>query len=82
MPPLDPGALAAAQIFQAMVRAEPDILPAIGRGEFGPLMAWLRKNVHGRGSSLPMEELLTRVTGEPLYAEPFKAHLRRRYLDS
>lgn len=73
------GAMTAAQIFDAACTAEPEILPAIGRGEFAPLVAWLRANIHSQGSLYQTDELLTRATGRPLDAGVFKAHLRRRY---
>ncbi|HEY0292564.1 MAG TPA: carboxypeptidase M32 [Hansschlegelia sp.] len=73
------GAMTAAQIFDAACRAEPDLLPAIGRGDFGPLLGWLRTNIHSQGSLYQTDELLTRATGRPLDPAVFKAHLRRRY---
>jgi carboxypeptidase Taq len=75
------GALAAAQIFDAAVRAEPAIPPALAQGSFAPLMDWLRRNIHGQGSRLSTDALLTEATGRPLDAGAFKAHLHRRYLD-
>lgn len=74
------GAMTAAQLFAAACDERPDIHPAIGRGDFSPLMTWLGEKVHGLGSSLSSEEIVTRATGEPLDAEVFKDHLRRRYL--
>ena len=74
------GAMAAAQIFQAAVAADPAIPDCIARGEFAPLVGWLRANVHGKGSLLPACDLLTEATGRPLDPDAFKAHLRRRYL--
>ena len=74
------GAVAAAQIFQAAVAAEPAIPDGIARGDFAPLTGWLRANVHGQGSRLSARELLTEATGRPLDPEAFKAHLHRRYL--
>jgi carboxypeptidase Taq len=75
------GALAAAQIFDAAVRDEPAVLPGLARGDFAPLMAWLRRNVHAQGSRLSTDALLVEATGRPLDATAFKRHLRRRYLD-
>ena len=75
------GALAAAQIFDAAVKDEPAALPGLARGDFGPLMAWLRRKVHGEGSRLSTDALLAAATGGPLDATAFKCHLRRRYLD-
>ncbi|MDQ0511599.1 carboxypeptidase M32 [Ancylobacter amanitiformis] len=74
------GAMTAAQLFDAACRAEPDALPGIARGDFAPLVGWLRAHVHGEGSRYATDELLTRATGRPLDAGVFKAHLARRYL--
>ncbi|WP_431861181.1 carboxypeptidase M32 [Azospirillum sp.] len=75
------GAMTAAQLFEAACAAEPDVKPGLARGDFAPLVGWLRTNVHGRGS-LPAstDELLTGATGRPLDAAVFKRHLERRYL--
>ncbi|CAH1650731.1 Metal-dependent carboxypeptidase [Hyphomicrobiales bacterium] len=75
------GAMTAAQIFDAACRAEPGILPGIGKGDFSPLVGWLRANIHGKGSLLQTDDLLTQATGRPLDASVFKAHLRRRYIE-
>jgi len=73
------GALAAAQFFAAARAAEPGIPEALGRGDFGPLMAWLRPHVHALGSSLSSSEIITRATGAPLGTAAFRAHLEARY---
>jgi carboxypeptidase Taq len=74
------GALAAAQIYAAAQAAVPGVQDSIARGEFAPLMEWLRQNVHGRGSLLSTRDLLVEATGKPLETEAFKAHLKARYL--
>ena len=75
------GAMTAAQLFDAACRAQPSIPIAIGKGDFAPLLTWLRTNVHGQGSRLTGRELLTAATGRPLDPAVFKAHLERRYLN-
>ncbi|KAA5604980.1 carboxypeptidase M32 [Roseospira marina] len=75
------GAMTAAQLFQAAVTAVPDVPEALARGDFAPLLGWLRTHVHGLGQSVTAREMLTRATGRPLDAAVFKAHLRRRYVD-
>ena len=75
------GARTAAQLFDAACRAQPSIPIAIGKGDFAPLLTWLRTNVHGQGSRLTGRELLTAATGRPLDPAVFKAHLERRYLN-
>jgi carboxypeptidase Taq len=74
------GAMTAAQLFDAARRAKPEIPDAIGKGDFTPLLGWLRGNVHGQGSRLSTRELLTRATGRPLDPAVFKRHLEQRYL--
>lgn len=74
------GAMTAAQLFDAATRAVPDLLEAIGRGDFVPLLTWLQVNVHGHGSSLTTRELLIRATGRPLDPSIFERHLETRYL--
>lgn len=74
------GAMAAAQLFDAAVKAEPEIPDAIARGDFTPLMTWLRTHVHGHGSRHTTDEILEQATGRPLDPAVFMAHLRRRYL--
>jgi carboxypeptidase Taq len=76
------GAMTAAQIFQAATTARPDILPAIGKGDFAPLFAWLGENIHGRGSLASTRDILIGATGKPLDSQAFKSHLRHRYLES
>jgi carboxypeptidase Taq len=75
------GAMTAAQLFDAATRADPSIRSAIGRGDFAPLMTWLRANVHAKGALLPTRDLLVSATGKPLDPAIYKAHLKRRYLD-
>jgi len=75
------GAMTAAQIFDAACKAEPGVLPGISKGDFSPLVNWLRANIHGKGSLLSTDALLTEATGRPLDASVFKAHLRRRYVE-
>ena len=75
------GALAAAQLFAAARAQEPAIMPGLARGDFAPLLGWLRTNVHGHGARLSTQELLVRATGAPLGTAAFEAHLARRYLD-
>ena len=74
------GALAAAQFFAAARAARPEIPEALGRGDFAPLMGWLREKVHAAGSRLSADGLLEEATGQSLDAAVFKAHLQKRYL--
>src|SRR5216683_5739349 len=57
------GALSAAQLFAAARKAVPGLLGSIGKGDFAPLLTWLRANVHGKGSLADTVSNLTPTTG-------------------
>jgi carboxypeptidase Taq len=75
------GALIAAQLFAAARDALPGIEDMIARGEFEPLLDWLRAVIHSKGSLLSTAELVASTTGAPLGTAAFHRHLRARYLD-
>lgn len=74
------GALIAAQLFASACREIDALRPALAEGEFTPLLAWLRGAVHSQASRYSSHELIERASGRPLDADPFKAHLKMRYL--
>ena len=76
------GAMAAAQLMAAARRAAPGLDAALAQGDHGPLLAWLRANVHGQGSRLGFNDLLRQATGKPLDPADFEAHLTARYLEA
>ena len=74
------GALMAAQLAEAMRAAVPDLDREIERGNFAPLVEWLRANVHGRGCFDPTSDaLLEQATGRPLDTGAFQRHIGERY---
>jgi carboxypeptidase Taq len=75
------GAMAAAQLMAAARRAVADLDLALARGDLAPLIGWLRRHVHGRGSLLGFNDLLREATGKPLDPADFEAHLTARYLE-
>ena len=74
------GAMAAAQLMAAARRDVEGLDAGLGRGDLGPLIAWLRLHVHGQGSRLGFNDLLREATGKPLDLSDFEAHLTARYL--
>ncbi len=74
------GAAAAAQMMAAARRAVPTLDEALSQGDLAPLLGWLRKHIHDRGSLLSFNDLLREATGKALDPEDFLAHLRTRYL--
>jgi carboxypeptidase Taq len=74
------GALTAAQLYATALAADPSIPSSLANGDGRPLLAWLRTNVHERGSVESASEIVERATGKKLDARVFRAHLERRYL--
>lgn len=75
------GAMAAAQLFAAARRDNPDILPGLARGDITPLFGWLDTHIRSQGCLYMPDELIARATGSGLDTAAFKAHVRARYLD-
>jgi carboxypeptidase Taq len=74
------GAMAAAQLMDAAREAVPQLDAALGRGDLGPLVGWLRERVHAQASLLGFRDLLRAATGRPLDPSAFERHLAGRYL--
>ncbi len=76
------GALTAAQFFAAAAKADAQILPALARGDFQPLLGWARAHVHAQASfPASSDEIVKAATGAPLSTAAFKRHLVARYLE-
>lgn len=69
------GNLYAAQLWEKINQDIPTLQDQIRRGQFGELLAWLRKNIHSAGRQFKAAELCQRVTGKPLGADPLLRHL-------
>ncbi|MCH7944197.1 MAG: carboxypeptidase M32 [Proteobacteria bacterium] len=76
------GALNAAQLYDTARSADTDIEAGLARGDFKPLLAWLRRHVHAQGASLGPAGLIEQATGRPLDVGIFERHLAARYLPS
>lgn len=72
------GNLYAAQLWEAIDDAVPDVEGQIARGEFGGLLAWLRENVHAHGRRYTAPELCRRATGRDLTPAPLLSYLRTK----
>jgi carboxypeptidase Taq len=75
------GAVMAAQFYEALRAAVPEVDEQIARGEFSGLMGWLRENVHSQGARMSAQDLLKHATGKPLSATPALRYLEGKYLE-
>jgi len=72
------GNMYAAQFYRAATRAIPDLESLIAKGEFSPLLSWLRANIHMHGRRYRGRELAQRVTGEDVSPNALLDHLEAR----
>ncbi|MFA5811557.1 MAG: carboxypeptidase M32, partial [bacterium] len=73
------GNLNAAQLLHALKRDVHGAEAHIAKGEFAPILGWLRKNVHQHGRRYKPAELIQRATGKPPSAQYFLDYLKEKY---
>ncbi len=73
------GNLYAAQFFEQAHADLGDQHAAFRRGEFAPLLGWLRDKIHRHGQRYSATDLVRDVTGKPLSHEPWIGQMRAKY---
>lgn len=75
------GNLYAAQMWQKLLRdvGAGDVERHISRGDFRPILSWLRTKIHKHGRFFTAAELMKRVTGRPPAAGDFLHYLRTKF---
>ena len=69
------GNIYASQWWQKIDADLGGVASQIERGEFAPLLTWLRENIHAHGMRFRAGELCERVTGQPMSSEPLLNYL-------
>lgn len=72
------GNLYAAQFFEKAKADLGDVHEQFARGEFAPLLGWLRENIHRHGKRYTGRQLVKRVTGSDLTPAPAMNYLRAK----
>lgn len=73
------GNLNAAQLFARARAEDASIEPGLARGEYGSLLAWMRRKIHARGSALLPMDLMREATGAPTGVEAHLAMLEAKF---
>ncbi|MCA9236812.1 MAG: carboxypeptidase M32 [Planctomycetales bacterium] len=73
------GNLYAAQFFAQAARDLGDLDEQFARGEFQPLLDWLRTKIHRHGRRYSAAELAQRITGKPLSHDDWLAQNTAKY---
>ncbi len=67
------------QYWDQALQDNPSIPAEIERGNFEPLLTWLRENIHQYGRKYWPQELTERVTGEKIQTRSFMRYLKAKY---
>jgi carboxypeptidase Taq len=73
------GNILAVQLYDKAVQDVPSIPEDIRKGQFGPLLGWLREHVHRHGRKLLPNALIERATGSPMTTEPYVRYLKGKF---
>ncbi len=73
------GNLISAQLQEAMTGDLGDTGGLVERGEFAPILAWMREKVHAHGRKYEPEELLQKSIGQKLQVGPFVKYITTKY---
>jgi len=73
------GNLISAQLYAVAARELGGLEADVARGEFAPLLEWLRTHVHRHGRKFTADELLQQITGGGLDAGPWLAYVRQKF---
>lgn len=75
------GAMYAAQLFQGVKKALPEVNELLLEGNLQPVFDWLQQNIWQHGSRFSTRQLIENATGEDLNPIYFRKHLENRYLN-
>ena len=75
------GNLIASQLWETIQTDIPELESQIEQASFNELLTWLREHIHQHGSKYEPMELLKRVTGSGLQAEPYMRYLESKFQD-
>lgn len=72
------GNINAAQLFET-ARQDPLVSSSFAKGDFLPLLEWMREHIHVHGSNLLPQDLMAQATGSKTDPTAYLTHLRQRF---
>ena len=73
------GNIIGAQLFAEAHRQMPDLDSQIAQGELGDLLAWLQTNLYRHGRKYTPNELVQRITGQPVGTGEWVEYVRGKF---
>jgi carboxypeptidase Taq len=75
------GNVISVQFWECIQKNIPDLEDQIARGDFKPLLNWLRQNIHIHGAKFETQELVKKVTGSTIDPQPYLRYLHSKFKD-
>jgi len=75
------GNLLSVLFYNRALKDVPEIPEQIKKGNFMPLLNWMREKIHNEGAKYTPDELVKRVTGEPICTKPFLTYIQKKYTE-
>ncbi len=73
------GNIVSAQIWDKVAEENPNLQDQIANGNFKPLLKWLSENVYQHGSKFEPKDIIKKVTGNTIQADPYMRYLEDKY---
>lgn len=73
------GTIYAAQLYNQLLKENPEIIKEIEHGKLENIVSWLRDKVHKYGRTLTAEEIIIKTCGEGLNPEAYIKYLDEKY---
>ena len=73
------GNVISAQLWEAL-QQELDTYTLISKGEFSPILNWMRSKIHIHGSKFEPNELILKATGKELSHKPYINYLKQKLI--
>ncbi|MBN1231052.1 MAG: carboxypeptidase M32 [Anaerolineales bacterium] len=73
------GNLISVQLWNKMQEALPNREEMIRKGDFTPILAWLKENIYKYGAKFEPQELVEKVTGSKINGEPYLNYLHQKF---
>jgi len=74
------GNMIAAQLWEVAKKTIPSLETSFEKGDFTPLLNWLRESIHQFGKQYRTQGLVQKVTGSSISTKPLINYLKERYL--
>jgi carboxypeptidase Taq len=75
------GNILSVQLLETAKKQIGDTDAMFAKGEYAPLLGWMRENIHRHGKKFKPEELVQRATGSSVTPKPYVAYLIKKFSD-